>query len=177
MLQLGFQELAIIAVVALIVVGPKDLPVMFQKLGQMVGKARGMARDFQRAMNDAADSAGVGDLKDSLDEASKMADVKQQFKDYANNMGNDLELDDDPVKSANAAAEKAGQEFAKIKAERAAEAQAAKEATEKAAATKKPATKKTPAKKPSAKKTPAKKSAPKKSVAKKPKAKAASKKT
>lgn len=62
MFDLGWSELLIIGVVALVVVGPKDLPKMFRTLGQLVGKARAMAREFQRAMESAADDAGVSDL-------------------------------------------------------------------------------------------------------------------
>ncbi|NCW53489.1 MAG: twin-arginine translocase subunit TatB, partial [Rhodobacteraceae bacterium] len=57
MFDLGWTELLVIGIVALIVIGPKDLPVMFRKVGQFVGKARGMAREFSRAMDDAADQA------------------------------------------------------------------------------------------------------------------------
>ena len=62
MFDLGMMELLVIGVVALIVVGPKDLPVMFRNVGRFMGRMRAMARDFQRAMNDAADDAGVKDL-------------------------------------------------------------------------------------------------------------------
>ena len=60
MFDLGWTELLLIGIVALIVVGPKELPVLFKKAGQFVGKIRGMAREFSRAMNSAADDAGVG---------------------------------------------------------------------------------------------------------------------
>ena len=63
MFDLGWAELLVIGVVALIIVGPKDLPKLFRKLGQFMGKARAMAREFSSAMNAAADDAGVGDLK------------------------------------------------------------------------------------------------------------------
>lgn len=66
MFDLGWSELMVIGVVALIVVGPKDLPGMFRTLGRFTAKARGMARDFQRAMDDAADEAGVKDVQKSL---------------------------------------------------------------------------------------------------------------
>ena len=66
MLDLGWTELLVIGVVALIVVGPKDLPVLFQQVGRFVGKARGMAREFSRAMTQAADEAGVGDATAQL---------------------------------------------------------------------------------------------------------------
>ena len=54
MFDLGWTELLVIGVVALIVVGPKDLPMLFRNVGRFVGKARGMAREFSRAMEDAA---------------------------------------------------------------------------------------------------------------------------
>ncbi len=66
MLDIGWTELLVIGIVALIVVGPKDLPIMFRKLGQITGKMRGMAREFQRAMDDAADQAGVREVTRDL---------------------------------------------------------------------------------------------------------------
>ena len=62
MFDLGMMELLVIGVTALIVVGPKDLPVMFRTVGRFMGRMRGMARDFQRAMNDAADETGMRDI-------------------------------------------------------------------------------------------------------------------
>lgn len=88
MFDLGFAELLIVGIVALIVVGPKDLPGMFRTLGKFTARIRHMARDFQRAMEEAADESGVkktaADLKkmtsparmgmDKLKEASGVAD-------------------------------------------------------------------------------------------------------
>ena len=70
MLDLGWTELLVIGIVALIVVGPKDLPGMFQAVGRFVGKAKGMAREFSRAMNDAADQSGVNEIQKSFKSAS-----------------------------------------------------------------------------------------------------------
>lgn len=74
MFDIGFSEMAIVGVVALIVVGPKDLPAMFRTVGEFTGKARRMAREFQGAMNDAAKDSGVGDIAGDL---RKVADPKQ----------------------------------------------------------------------------------------------------
>ncbi|MEO9653218.1 MAG: Sec-independent protein translocase protein TatB [Roseobacter sp.] len=70
MFDLGWTEMLVIGIVALIVIGPKDLPVMFRTVGQFVGKAKGMAREFSRAMNDAADDTGVKDIAKGLKAAT-----------------------------------------------------------------------------------------------------------
>lgn len=66
MFDIGWTELVVIGVVALIVIGPKDLPELFRTLGRFTAKARAMAREFQRAMESAADEAGVRDVADDL---------------------------------------------------------------------------------------------------------------
>ena len=88
MFDLGWTELLLIGIVALIVVGPKELPVLFRKAGQFVGKIRGMAREFSRAMNSAADDAGVGDISSTIRSAanplkSSVNAVKSAATDYA----------------------------------------------------------------------------------------------
>jgi sec-independent protein translocase protein TatB len=66
MFDIGWTELVLIGVVALIVIGPKDLPVMFQTLGRFTGRLRGMAREFQTAMDQAAKESGVKDAAKDL---------------------------------------------------------------------------------------------------------------
>ena len=66
MFDIGWTEMLIIGIVALIVIGPKDLPDMFRTLGKFTAKAKSMARDFHRAMDAAADDAGVKDVAKDL---------------------------------------------------------------------------------------------------------------
>lgn len=66
MFDIGWTELLVIGVVALIVIGPKDLPEMFRQLGRFTAKIRSMARDFQRAMDQAAKDSGAGDVVKDL---------------------------------------------------------------------------------------------------------------
>lgn len=70
MFDLGMSELLVIGIVALIVIGPKDLPGLFRSLGQFTGKMRGMAREFSRAMEAAADETGVKDVARDLKTAT-----------------------------------------------------------------------------------------------------------
>lgn len=66
MLDIGWAELMVIGVVALVVIGPKDLPDMFRQLGRFMAKIRGMGRDFQRAMDEAARQSGVSEVAKDL---------------------------------------------------------------------------------------------------------------
>ena len=66
MFDIGMAEMLVVGIVALIVVGPKDLPVLFKKAGQFVGRMKSMAREFSSAMDDAAKQSGMGDVKDTL---------------------------------------------------------------------------------------------------------------
>ena len=70
MFGLGMSEMVLIGIVALIVIGPKDLPGMFRAMGQFTGKARGMAREFSRAMEAAADESGIKDMTKTIRAAS-----------------------------------------------------------------------------------------------------------
>lgn len=65
-MDLGMSELLVIGIVALIVIGPKDLPEMFRQLGRFTAKMRAMAREFSRAMEQAANETGVKDIAKDL---------------------------------------------------------------------------------------------------------------
>ncbi|MFN3274468.1 MAG: Sec-independent protein translocase protein TatB [Paracoccus sp. (in: a-proteobacteria)] len=76
MLDIGWTELLLIGVVALIVVGPKDLPHLFHSLGRITAKARGMAREFSSAMEDAAKGAGLDEAKGTLRDMKNLTSKK-----------------------------------------------------------------------------------------------------
>ncbi|WEK49304.1 MAG: Sec-independent protein translocase protein TatB [Candidatus Kaistia colombiensis] len=68
MLDIGWSEILVIAVVAIVVVGPKDLPPMLRALGRTVSKMRKMAGEFQGQFNEALKEAELDDVKKSFDE-------------------------------------------------------------------------------------------------------------
>lgn len=133
MFDLGWTELMVIGIVALIVVGPKDLPVLFRNVGQFVGKARGMAREFSRAMNDAADESGMKDVAKGLKTAANpMGTVSDTMRKAAE----DLRTSVDPTKFGSAAStDKA--ENSVLSEERAQDAKRIQAATARAAAERK----------------------------------------
>lgn len=186
MFDLGWTELLLIGIVALIVVGPKDLPILFRRVGQFVGKAKGMAREFSSAMNDAADDSGMREMSSSLNKTlraatnpvgSAMDGVKSAAKSLT-----DMDPDSETGKlaaqraedvkkiqagTARAAAERKQREASEALAKADAAEAALKPAAVKKPAAKKAVPKKAPAKKPAVKKPVAKKAPAKKPAAKK----------
>ena len=80
---IGYTELVVIAVAAIIVIGPKDLPRVLRALGKTMGKLRGMAREFQGHLDDAMREAGLDEVKKDLQSLNKidpMAAVKTEAK-------------------------------------------------------------------------------------------------
>jgi sec-independent protein translocase protein TatB len=183
MFDIGFTELLVVGVVALIVVGPKDLPMMFRTLGRFTARARALGREFTSAMNAAADESGMRDVaKDlkgmtspksyGLDKLNEAADAFDKWDPTKTEKPEAAAKPVDPERAADiekirAATEKAGR--AKLDREAAAKAEAAAKPA-KAPAKTAPA-KKAPAKAPAAKATPAKAPAAKKPATKKPAAK------
>ena len=73
MFDIGWSELLVIAVVALIAIGPKELPGVLRMVGQWMGKARKMASEFQGQFQEAMREAEMADLKKSFDEVREAA--------------------------------------------------------------------------------------------------------
>jgi sec-independent protein translocase protein TatB len=71
MLDFGAGELVVIGVVALVAIGPKELPGLLRTIGQMVGKMRRMAGDFQGQFNDAMREADMADAQKMISDLQK----------------------------------------------------------------------------------------------------------
>jgi len=111
MFDLGWTEMLLVGIVALIVIGPKDLPMLFRNVGRWVGKAKGMAREFSSAMNEAADDAGVKDIQKTIRAATNpvvtaMDGVKEAASDVTSSLTN-IEADSETGKLAAEKAERA----------------------------------------------------------------------
>ena len=157
MFDIGMQEILVIAVVAIIVVGPKDLPGLLRSGAKYVGQLRNMARDFQGQMNEAIKEADLADLK----KLNPLDDVKGDIDSYMDSARAFDEPDEEYVAEGEVLASSVQGEAIDAGPPPAKEKPAAKKSAAKKPAAKKPAAKKTAAKKPAAKATAAKPAAKK----------------
>ena len=93
MFDIGWQELFILAVLAIIVIGPKDLPSAIRAISKGIRKARSMARDLQDGMDDVIREAELDDLKDKID--GDGLDIAKHIQDAADLDMEELDLDSD----------------------------------------------------------------------------------
>jgi sec-independent protein translocase protein TatB len=96
MFDISWTEFLLIGIVALIVIGPKELPAVMRSLGQWTRKIRSLAADFQNQFHEAMREAEMADLKKQVDD---MAQVAQDIKNY------------DPLKDVRADVEAIGKDL------------------------------------------------------------------
>ncbi|HEV3158954.1 MAG TPA: Sec-independent protein translocase protein TatB [Xanthobacteraceae bacterium] len=96
MFDISWTEFLLIGIVALIVIGPKELPAVMRSLGQWTRKIRSLAADFQNQFHEAMREAEMADLKKQVDD---MAQVAQDIKQY------------DPLKDVRADVEAIGKDL------------------------------------------------------------------
>jgi len=85
MFEVGWTEMLVIAIVMIVVVGPKDLPNMLRTFGRTTAKLRSMAADFQKQFNEALKEAELDDVKKSVDELrglSPVAEIRKQLNPF-----------------------------------------------------------------------------------------------
>ena len=85
MFEVGWTEMLVIAIVMIVVVGPKDLPNMLRNFGRTTAKLRAMAADFQKQFNEALKEAELDDVKKSVDELRGLnptAEIRRQLNPF-----------------------------------------------------------------------------------------------
>ena len=86
MFDIGWTELIVVAVVAILVVGPKELPSMLMTFGRTVGRMRRMANEFQSQFNDvvreAERQANVDDIRKDLEAVSSLDPTKKASPNF-----------------------------------------------------------------------------------------------
>jgi sec-independent protein translocase protein TatB len=79
----GFSEILVIGLAALIFVGPKDLPMLMRKIGAFIGKGRRMAREFQAAFDDIARQSELEELKREIQDLKRANSFTKAQEDLA----------------------------------------------------------------------------------------------
>ncbi|OJF89949.1 Sec-independent protein translocase protein TatB [Pararhizobium antarcticum] len=95
MLDIGWTELVVIAIILIVVVGPKDLPPMLRTFGKMMTKFRGVASDFRQQFDEALKEADLDDVRKTLSDAQKLnpAHSLREAMNPLRQMGNDIKSD------------------------------------------------------------------------------------
>ncbi|HHL42032.1 MAG TPA: twin-arginine translocase subunit TatB, partial [Hellea balneolensis] len=70
--QFGFSEMLVIAVLALIVVGPKDLPKMMRQVGRFVGSIKRLGQEFKDAIDQMGEDEELAELRKEIEELKSM---------------------------------------------------------------------------------------------------------
>src|SRR5580698_1560378 len=102
MFDISWTEFLLIGIVALVFIGPKELPGVMRTLGQYTRKIRGMAAEFQNQFQEAMREAEVADLKKQVDDMAhdiKSYDPLKDVRSDVESMGKDIErsFDGSPV--------------------------------------------------------------------------------
>lgn len=98
MFDIGWTEILVIAVVAIIVVGPKDLPGMLRSLGQYAGKMKRTAAEFRSQFDDVLRDSELDELRSSVSDLGDMNPVNQ-IRDSVTEALNPLQETADDIKS------------------------------------------------------------------------------
>ncbi len=119
MLDISWTEFLLIGVVALIVIGPKELPAVLRTLGQWTRKVRSMAADFQNQFQEAMREAEMADLKKDIDDITTgiksfdpLKDVRADVEAAGKDIQSSLEKTPAPVTSATESAQTASAQTA-----------------------------------------------------------------
>ena len=110
MFNIGWSEYLVIAVIALVAIGPKELPGVLRMVGQWVNKARKMAAEFQGQFQEAMREAEMADLKKSFDEVKEAAtgfasgDIMSSMSSLQKDVTSAFGVDEKPAAAVEASA-------------------------------------------------------------------------
>ena len=96
MFDIGWQELLVIGVVALVVIGPKDMPLAIRAMSRWASKARALAREFQQGIDEVVRESELQDIKKNIEEVQSL-DLKNEIAktvDPTGDIAKNLDLGD-----------------------------------------------------------------------------------
>jgi len=75
MFDIGWTELLLIAIIAIVCIGPKDLPIVLRTLGKMARKARGLAREFQASVEEVIRESELNDARKEIESPKRLVNL------------------------------------------------------------------------------------------------------
>lgn len=98
--SIGFMEMIVLALIAIVFVGPEDLPKLMRSLGGFMAKIRGLAQEFKSAFDEMGRETEMAELRKEIDELKNMGkltdlagdDVKQEMRELERDL-RDLDSD------------------------------------------------------------------------------------
>ncbi len=99
--QLGFAEIVVLALLAIIVVGPKDLPKLMKTLGQLMAKIRGMGQEFKEAFAEMTAEDEIAEMRREIQELKKLGKVETYVGDFDDgDLGAEMKALDSDIRQA-----------------------------------------------------------------------------
>lgn len=90
MFSFGWSEIALIVVVVIIVVGPKEIPNLLKQLGSFSKSLKKISREFKNSLNNLAEESDLQDVKKSITDLKKLKDNLDPTKELTNELKNEI---------------------------------------------------------------------------------------
>lgn len=98
--QLGFTEIIVLALLAIIVVGPKDLPKLMRTMGQFMAKIRGLGQEFKSAFEEMGAEEEIAEMRKEIAELKKMGSDVGGLGDIKDDLQNEMRALDSDINDA-----------------------------------------------------------------------------
>ena len=104
MLSFGWSEIALIVVVVIIVVGPKEIPNLLKQLGNFSKSLKKISREFKNSLNEIAEESDIKDVKKSISDIKNLKDnldPTKELKEEINSIKETVEFTDKEIADIN----------------------------------------------------------------------------
>lgn len=88
--SLGFGEIVVLALLAIIVVGPKDLPKLMRSIGQIMGRIRAMSQEFKDAFNDMDAEDEIGAMRREIEELKRLGHIDGELDNEMRDLDDEM---------------------------------------------------------------------------------------
>ena len=104
MLSFGWSEIALVVVIIIIVIGPKEIPNLLKQLGSFSKSLKKLSREFKKSLSDLAEEGNLHEIKDSIktiSEVKKSLDPTKELKEEINSIKETVTFTDKEIKDIN----------------------------------------------------------------------------